>query len=204
MHAQRAEIHAAHDGGGAVQLVTVVTLALPFRVDLPVPRIVEVHLVVLVAQELAAQLPELPVPHQRIERAQAWRQRRRVAVEIDEDDAVPHLDAQRWQRNAAAIEARALAHMRCATQAAAEVVAPAVVGTDEGTSTMAAALRHEHAAVPADGHERDDLPGSGPHDQQRLATDGQREVITDLRELLRASDREPLAIPYGLQLEIVK
>jgi hypothetical protein len=79
-----------------------------------------------------------------------------------------------------------------------------VVWTDKHTAAVAAALRHQHAAVPADRDKRDDFLRGSAYDEERLAADGHGEVITDFRQLLRAPHGEPLAIPDGLQLEIVK
>ena len=161
---------------------------------LPVVRLVELdpaddfHLVHLPGREFLG------------ERRERLRERRGIAAQIDEDEAVPDLAAEGRQRTILMLEAFRLVHQGRGHQRAVERIGPFVVGT----GNRAAALRtaaEQHPSVTADGGKRAHFARLAAHDQQRLARDVDAEAVAGMRDFRGAADRDPVAPEDALALE---
>ncbi len=84
------------------------------------------------------------------QRSEARRERRRLRIEVDEDESVPGFQLQLRQAEARLVEVARAAHRRGADELAVESIGPVMVGADE-RARVAAAFGDEHAPVLAYG-----------------------------------------------------
>ncbi len=157
------------------------------------------HLVERVAGQAGAEFAEI-VMH-----------RRGVpGVEVDPDEALPHLDLHAGQSVVGTVEVEELLLLLHEGEFAIEGVPPPVVLARElatRTADLFARIVLPHqlvAAVPADVVERPDLAVGAPHHDDGRAGRGDlaREVAAHLRQLLHAADVEPRALEDRLAFEL--
>src|SRR5262249_22986489 len=130
-------------------------------------------------------------------------------IEVDEDEARPHVGLDRCQAVVLLVEAEELGLLLHERELSVERIAPAVVLADELTAGPARLFAREVgpdelvAAMAADVVEGADLVVRPPHDDDRGARGVEllREVAAHLRELLHAADVQPGAAENGVALE---
>ena len=137
-----------------------------------------------------------------VSRSELRIERRRLAVHVDEDEAVPDVRAQCRQAAGAAqlVQRSVRVHHRRVDQSAAEIVGPAVMRTGEYLCASGV-LAENMAAVLAHRRHDADLARVVAQHQQGVVVDGDREVIADLRDLPDVAEAHPLAVPHGALLE---
>ena len=129
--------------------------------------------------------------------------RRRVRVEVDEDEAADDLGACRGEADLRAVEAGHLLRARRAPQASVELVAPGVVGAHQ-RALAARALHQPVSAVHAHVVEGANLPVRAAQAEQAAAVQLEGEVVAPLLELrdvarvLPGAPEEPLALALEL------
>ena len=124
-----------------------------------------------------------------------------AGVEVGHDEPLPELHLELDQPVLGRVEADGPVHGRGAEQLAVEPVGPVVVGAGE-PAAVARALGQDHAPVPA--HRRHDpqLAVGVPHDNQRLAGDGDAAVVAGLGQLVGPAHAQPLPLEDGPPLEL--
>ena len=162
----------------------VVLLHRVLDVDLPVA----VHLMDALAHQ--REIVEPVGPHQFGEVAEVVGQRRRVVVEIDEDEAAAGLQPELAQPVPGGIEVLRPFHPRRAVEPAVEIVHPAVIGAGEGAA-VALAVRHRGSAVAAVVGERAELPVPAADDQDRHADIVDGDEIAGFRHLVDMAEEIP-------------
>ena len=136
----------------------------------------------------------------------------RLGIEVDEDEAVPHVALHRLQPVLRAVEVEELALLLHERQFTLEVVAPPVVLAGELTAgaldlLVRKVVPHQLvSAMPADVVEGADLLVLAlHHDHRRLGrVDLLGEVAADARQFLDAGDVEPGPLEDGLAFEFVE
>ena len=129
-------------------------------------------------------------------------QRRRLAVEVGEDERAPRGDLHRYEMHLRGVEPLDTLHLRRADQGAVETVGPAVVAALQGVA-LPASLGDGAGAVQAHVVECAQRVVIAEHDDGIVA-DGGGEVLAVLRHLLAATDELPgvREDPLALQLQI--
>ena len=175
-------------GGEVVALHEVLGQALPVRVPRLRLAVTEHHVLHVV------------VAHQGHEPLEPRRERRRLPVEVDEEESLPHLRRDLGQPAARRVEIIAPLDERRPQQPAPQVVGPRVVRALE-MLRAAATARDRHPAVPAHVGEHPKPVVVAPHHQQRLTEQVRRPVVAGRRRLLGAADAHPLPAEQLLGLD---
>ena len=140
--------------------------------------------------------------HFAVDRGQHLGDRGALALEADEDQAVPDLVLERLQAVARLVEvAEGFRHGQAA-QLAVEVVGPAVERAGDDPAAMAAGLGDDpRSPVAAEVVERADDPVAAPHDERPLVGDVERHEVARLGHLVDVADEEPVAAEDHLLLQ---
>ena len=202
LHLGEAHAVACHDAGGKVvradmHVLRMVGVGEILDLDLPVPR----QRRVAHRRRQGFQPGRLVARPQRLELGEARRQGRRLRVEVDEDEAMPELQAERRQPHRLAQPPHRLCvtHARRTGEPALEIVGPEMERAADGLALLRA--RNDLAAVLADGAERADRAVLAAHHEQRFAGDLRRQAVARVGYLLDPADADPAAAEHFSLLE---
>src|SRR4051812_26152859 len=174
-----------------VALEEVLADDLPVRVQLPLDAVAERERVDV--EDLGDEFRHL---------AESLGERRRVGVEVDEDERPPRVDLHRHETEALLLESRLGLRARRREQAAVQSVRPCVVRALQRRSATLA-LGDREAAVPADVHEGPQLPVlARACNDYRSHPDLGREERAAFRKLPHVSDVLPMRAEDPLLLAV--
>ncbi len=130
-------------------------------------------------------------------------ERRRVLIEIDEEETVPGLQPYRDQPVILGAEIGRLLHAERRNQPAVEIVDPGVVGAGD-RAAGAASGEKPRAAMPAGVGEGAQGPRAVAQQDHRLPDDLEDEIVAGLCDLVRAADEVPGLEKDALDLALVE
>ena len=117
----------------------------------------------------------------------------RTWIEINKEKTGPPLQPDRGQAEIGFVEADPFLHLGgCAQKRAVQRVQPRMIGANE-VLPIARAARHKTAAMPARVGESAGTTIPAAHQQDRCATDLDRQIVAGFGDLLFACDAQPLA-----------
>src|SRR5262249_38327409 len=135
--------------------------------------------------------------------AEAFEERHRVFVEVDEDEAAPGGDADRQQAEILLVEVDGAAEMRRGTQAAGGVVGPAVIGAADHVAAAGTVLQDRRATMAADVVKGAQGPIAVPDREQTPAGELDGDVVAGIAQLVLAAEPDPFAVEDGPALALV-
>ena len=131
------------------------------------------------------------VPHLRLEAGEHVPHRRRLGIEVDEDEAEHGLQADLGQREIGLVETLHLFAVARGAQPAFQVVGPGVVGAGDDGLEVAPAGEQFVGAVLADVVEGAQFPVVAAHDKHVLAADVLGQVVARPGDLRGMADETP-------------
>ena len=137
-----------------------------------------------------------------VEVPELGRQRRRVGVEVEEDEALPRLAADRRQAVVGEAEVVEVLGVLRPDELAIEVVDPGVVWALEADGCAARLLDDGRPPMAADVVERPELASAAADDEERLAVELGQEVGPGIGRLVDPADDDPVAAQDVLALPV--